>query len=264
MANACTSQSHSEFTKRSRYHSGVSAPTADKTVELIALLEAGGEPTEGDLLRALRRASCPGRLVELAVRCRTTQGSPRLLPLLLRHPACPRHFAWEVLPRLGWRDLLEVTRDPRTPPPVRRQSERKLLDRLKTLTLGERSALARLAPRTVIAALLAEDDPLCVEALLSNPQFTESEALRLLHASRNAACIVILLRHPNWGSRLEVLRAAARSDRVPLGVALGLVATLPGAELERLVASTEARARVREAARELLRRRHGEDEKECP
>lgn len=245
----------------------MSGSSADKVPELIALLEAGGEPSEGDLLRVLRRASCPGKLVELLARSRTARGSQRLLPLLLRHPACPRQFAWEALPRLGWRDLLLVTRDPHAAPPVRRQGERKLLDRLQTLTLGERTALARVAPRSVIAALLADDNPVCVQALVSNPQFTEIEALRLLQTSRNPACVLVLLRHPDWGSRLEVLRAATRSDRVPLGVALGLVAALPESELARLAEAAEARTRLREAARELLRRRRGEnqpDEGSCP
>ncbi len=223
------------------------------------MLEAGGEPIEADLLKALRRASCPGRLVELSIRCKAIRGSQRLLPLLVRHPSCPRQFAWEVLPRLGWRDLVEVTRDPRAAPPVRRQSERKLLERVQTLTLGERAALARLAPRSVIAALLADDSPVCIEALLSNPQFTEADALRLLQTSRNPACVVLLLHHHNWGSRAEVLRAAVRCDRVPLGVALGVVASLPVAELTRLAAAADGHQRLREAARALLRRRTGED-----
>jgi hypothetical protein len=240
----------------------VSGPTADTVPGLIAQLEAGDEPPEGDLLKALRRASCPGKLVELLARSRTARGSPRLLPLLLRHPACPRQFAWEALPRLGWRDLLQVTRDPRTAPPVRRQSERKLVDKLQTLTLGERTAVARLAPRSVIVALLAHDDPVCVEALLSNPQFTETEAVRLLQTRRDPACILLVLHHPTWGTRPEVLRAAVRSDRVPLGVALGLVAALPESELVRLLVATEAHSRVREAARKLLRRRRGEDQRD--
>jgi len=231
---------------------GSAAPSA---AELIALLESGAEPIEADLLKALRRTSCPGRLVELSIRCKAVRGSQRLLPLLVRHPSCPRQFAWEALPRLGWRDLVEVTRDPRAAPAVRRQSERKLLDRVKTLTLGERAALARLAPRSVIAALLGDDSPVCIEALLSNPQFTEGDALRLLQTSQNPACLVLLLRHPNWGSRHEVLHAAVRCDRVPLGVALGMVASLPIAELKLLASAADGRERVREAARALLQRR---------
>jgi hypothetical protein len=233
----------------------VTARRVEEAAALIVRIEAGEEASEGELVRAVRRASCPARLVELLVHTTVPSRSRRLLPLLLRHPACPRHFALESLPRLGWHDLLDVARDPRTAPAVRRQSERKLTERLQTLTLGERAALARLAPRSIVLALLTDDEPVCVEALLTNAQFTENEALRLLQANHNPACLLVLLRHPAWGSRSEVLRAAVRSDRIPLGVAFGLVAALPETELERVAIGRDARPRIREAAQELLGRR---------
>lgn len=212
---------------------------------LVGLLEAGDQPAEGELVRVLRRASCPGRLVELLACARWIRESRRLLPLLLRHPACPRHFAWETLPRLGWRELVDVTRDPRTAPPVRRQGERKLAERLHNLTLGERVALARMAPRALIATMLAESEPACVQALVTNPHFTESDALRLLQSARDPAAILVLLHHPNWGIRPEVVRAATWSDHVPLGVALGLIASLSDSDLSRLAAARGLRERIR-------------------
>jgi hypothetical protein len=226
-----------------------------EVAEVLQLLDLGGEPAEGQLLALLRRPSCPGSVVERLVKSKWVLSSRRVLEMVVRHPRCPRHFAWDALPRLAWHDLLEITRDPRTAPAIRKQSERKLVERIPQLTLGERTTLARQATRAVVGVLLADDQPLCVEALLNNPQFTETEALRLLHSNRNPACVRTLLRHPNWGRRPEVLRAAVRSDRVPLGVALGLLALLPGVDIKGLATSPEVRNELRAAANRLMQRR---------
>jgi hypothetical protein len=231
----------------------------DPEVEaVLALLDAGEEPSEGELTRLLRRASCPGILVERLAKCRWVVSSHRVLQLVVRHPRCPRAFAWDALPRLGWHDLLEVGRDPRTPPAIRKQAERKLVERIVNLTLGERTALARQATRGLIGILLTDEQPLCVEALLSNPQFTETEALRLLNTNRNPECVLVLLRHPVWGRRPEVLRAAVRSRSIPLGVALGLLALLPEPEIAGLAGSAEVDGQLRDAANRLLQQRRAD------
>ena len=237
------------------YHESVARQAEPDVASVMDLIESGGVPSEGELIKVLRRPTCPGVLVERLAACPWLLSSRRALQLVVRHPRCPRHFAWDVLPRLGWHDLLEVARDPRTSPAIRKQSERKLAERLNGLTLGERSALARQAPRSVVGVLLADEQPLCVEALVSNPHFTETEALRLLHGNRNPECVLVLLRHAVWGRKPEVLRAAVRSERVPLGVALGLLALLPETDMEALAASTEVRGPLRAAAARLLRRR---------
>jgi hypothetical protein len=195
---------------------------------VLALLDAGEEPGEGELIRLLRQASCPGILVERLAKCRWVVSSHRVLQLVVRHPRCPRAFAWDALPRLGWHDLLEVGRDPRTSPAIRKQAERKLVERIVNLTLGERTTLAKQATRGLLGVLLTDEQPLCVEALLSNPHFTETEALRLLNTN------------------------------IPLGVALGLLALLPEPEIVGLAGSAEVDGQLRDAANRLLQQRRSD------
>jgi hypothetical protein len=151
----------------------------------------------------------------------------------------------------GWHDLLEVARDVRTSPAVRKQSERKLAERIVSLTLGERTALARVAPRGVIAALLASPEPRCIEALLDNPSFTESDAMRLPGSNANPACVLVLLRHPVWGRRRGVASAVVQRGAIPLGIALGTLPALSLAELRGVAASETAPPALRAAARTL-------------
>jgi len=206
-------------------------------------------------VRALRRVSCPRELIDRLVLCRWVIGSRRVLPLVLRHPACPRHFAFDTLPHLGWHDLLDVSRDARSAPAIRRQAERRLGERLVTLAVGERTALARLAPRSLIPLLLREGSLAAVRALLDNPQFTEPDAIRLLHVTRDPAAVSAVLRHPVWGQRHDVALATVRNRTTPLGVALGLLVTLRNDELAELGDAGDMNEKLRTAAAELARRR---------
>jgi len=236
---------------------GSSEPESHAAV--LALLDAGVEVSEGTLVRCLRSPACPRALVERLAGCRFVRGLRRVPPLLLRHPGCPRTFAWDMLPRIGWHDVLLVVRDPRTAPPIRRQAERKLVERLKQLTVGERTALARQATPGVIAGMLGDGAPACVRALLDNPRFTEQDAVRLLGAAANGECAAAVVRHPGWGSRRAVVDAALRAPALPLGVALGVLASLPRTRLEALARGAELPQRLREPLHRLLERRRGGD-----
>ena len=224
-------------------------------MELLARLEHGEPVDEPELTGALRSPHCPAALVELLVLTPWPRTSRRVARLLVGHRACPRSFAWEVLPSLGWHDLLEVARGPRTPPAVRRQAERKLLQRLPRLTAGERTALARSAPRALIEPLLATDDPACVRALLDNPRFCETDAVRLVHDNAAASCVLEVVRHRRWGRSRPVLEAALRHPALPLPVAMGLMASVPPVQLASLASGEGVPLAVREAAAGLLRHR---------
>lgn len=228
---------------------------------VFAELDAGSEPEELRLLRVLRRPECPRELIERLCGCRWVLRRRQVATLVVRHPACRHPFAWQVLPHLGWHDLHEVCRDPRTAPAVRAQAERKLAERLASMALGERISLARVATRGVVRALLSDPDVACIEVLVGNPRFTEDEALRLLNANRNPECIAALLRHEGWGRRRSVIAAAVRSPRLPPGMVLGLAVTLSETELADLLRGEDVPEVVREAISELLlaRRRVGVD-----
>lgn len=220
------------------------------------MLAQGGESlSEGDAVRLLRSPHCSAQVVEALAGSTWVRGSRVVLVQLLRHPACPRPFAWDVLPHLGWSDLLSVAREPRGAPPIRRQAERKLIERMPHLAVGERVALARRAPRRVLGAMLKESEERCVQALLDNPCFTEEDAIRVVASNGKARCVVAVLRHRRWGRQAAVVSAGLRSAAVPLGVALGLAASLPAGELERIVGAGEVSEIIRETVRRLLHRR---------
>jgi hypothetical protein len=237
------------------YHSIVGARVTFDAAAVILALEEGVEIEEGAALRLLRSPHCTARAVELLLVQPLVRRSRTVATLLVRHPACPRPFAWETLATLGWRDLLTVASDQRALPQVRRQAERKLAEKVRHLTLGERVSLARLAPRGLLPVLLTDAEPRCVAALLENPHFTEEDAVRLMATNPDPGACLELLHHPRWGRLPGVVQAALHSAAVPLGVALGLVASLPLAELRRLGSDPDVAVELRHSIARLVEER---------
>lgn len=218
-------------------------------------MDRGEQLDEGALLRALRSPHCPADMVEQLAANRRVLSLVRVLPVLLSHPKCPRHFALDAIPRLGWRDLITVANRPQTPSAIRRHAERRVVERLPQLTLGERRSLARLAPGLVRSALLRDRDPRCIAALLDNPKMTETEVVRLLATNESSECLSLALRHPRWGASAAVRHAALRSRRVSRATVLGLLATLSEPELARLAQSTDVPSELRRTAAALVAHR---------
>jgi hypothetical protein len=222
---------------------------------VIAFMEAGGEVDEGTALRVVRSPRCTARAIELMLLQPAVRRSRTLLAQVVRHPACPRPFAWDALPTLGWRDLLAVATDHRALPPIRRQAERKLAERIRHMALGERVALARQASRGLLPSLMRDASARCIGALLENPRFTETDAVRLVATSVRPEAVREVLRHQRWGAARGVVEAAIRSSAVPLGVALGLAASMPVHELQVLLAGSEIGEPLKTEIARLIERR---------
>lgn len=230
--------------------------------ELERALDAGDDAAAGLLVQALRRPTCPVAVVVAAAEKRWVLARPRVLVLMLRHPRCPRPFAVGAIQRLGYFDLAEACRDPRMSAPIRQQTERRIVERLPTMTVGERIALARVATRPVVIAMLGDPEERCIDSLLDNSRFTEVEALRLVATNRSGSCVARLARHPVWGRRRDVMRALLCASALPLGVALGVAASMPDGELRRAMVNDELSDQLRAAVSRLIEARtHGENGK---
>src|SRR5207253_1332932 len=91
------------------------------------------------------------------------------------HPATPRHAALESVAYLLWRDLVDIGRSARTPMPVRRAANQRILEQMPRLSIGEKTALARLADRPLLPVLLEIEDARVFAALLTNARLTQDD-----------------------------------------------------------------------------------------
>lgn len=175
------------------------------------------------------------------------------------HPATPRADALRLLEDLPWRDLAEVGRQARAPAPVRHAANRGVLEKLPRLSRGEKTALARLADRPLLGALLDEGEVDVLLAVLGNPRLVEEDLTAWLLVRRpREAQAVALSRSVRWMERTAVRSALLLSPHTPRPVALSLLASSGRVVLERLAEDPGADPLLAACARELLRGRKPE------
>jgi len=225
--------------------------------ELVVLLEQNA--TELDVeasLLALRNPFLDGHGLGVLLEQRRLLGSYRLRRELASHRLVPEARALQFLATLYWRDLVEIQRDTRVSPRLRRAAEKHLAARLPGLGLGERIALARRAAGSLLEELGGERTPRVIAALLENPRCTEGMVVRLAgRTSTNAEVLRVVARARRWSSRIEVRRALCLNPLAPAAVVLPLLPTLPKVHLRRVARLDGVDPAVRRRACVLL----GED-----
>ena len=207
----------------------------------------------GEVRRVLRNPFVTAEVIDALLECRKLVGAYELRSAIARHRRTPETTALRFISGLFWRDLLDISADMRISPAVRRVAERYLVRRLVRLTVGERIAIARRAPASVLEPLAKDPSLPVIKALLGNPRLTEP-GLLLLVANEAALPRVLELvaADPRWAPRYEIRVALCRNPRSPFKVIFEL---LPGLRRSELLAVSELEAHswvVRFRARELL------------
>lgn len=209
--------------------------------------------SEGDVLRCLRHPYSGEAVVLEVLAVPAFLASREVRKALALHPATPRADALRLLEDLPWRDLVAVGRETRTPAPVRHAANRRILEKLPRLTLGEKVALARLADRPLVGALLDDGDVDVLAALLANPRLVEEDLSAWLLVRRpREAQLEELARSARWLERTAVRAALLLSPRTPRALALSLLSGSERPVLERLAADPSADALIAACARALL------------
>ena len=187
------------------------------------------------LLLLRNRRARPALLTRIGKDRRWTRNS-EVRRLLVQHPQVPTALARSMLSNLFWKDLLDVSVNLRVNPVIRRQAERMLQLRVEDLTLGEKIALARRAPRAVITGLIHSDEPRLLRSVLGNPTLIEQDAVNIAGAGRSGGDVLThLAEHPRWGVRRSVRQALIRNPRTPVAVSLRLIGGLPRRDLKELI-----------------------------
>ena len=172
---------------------------------------------------------------------------------LAAHPLTPRHAALRCLEDLLWRDLLDVGREARTPPPVRVAANRKLEEALRFLAVGEKIAVARFASSALFPALLDEPDIRVLEAVLANSRLTTEDLQRWLATGHpRPEALAFLARDPRWASRPAIRIALLTHRATPRGAALSLLTSVSRGEWRRLAEDPNVDALLSACARDLL------------
>jgi hypothetical protein len=189
----------------------------------------------GELLLLLRNRDAPAPLLQAIARNRTWAGSHRVKRAVALHPRTPAVLGRNLVRHLFWKELVEVSVAPHVNPAVRRLAERYLEEKLESMAVGERIALARRASRGLIGSLSRSGEEPVLRALLGNPFMVEADAVAVASSDEAPPALLAHLgEHPKWGMRRDVSLALARNGRTPIPAALRIVHRLGARELREL------------------------------
>ena len=140
---------------------------------------------------------------------------------LATHPRVPRHISIPLLRRMFTFDLMQVALTPPVPADVKRAAENEIINRLKSLSAGERISLGRRAPPRVSAVLLEDSDARVLSAVLDNSRLVESSVVAsLAKADAPEVLFTCVGQHPRWSQIREVQMALLKSEKTPLEIAV--------------------------------------------
>lgn len=172
---------------------------------------------EDQTLAFLQRRDLTADMLASLARNPEAMKSRKVLLALIAHARTPRHVSIPLLRRVFVFDLMQVTLTPTIAADIKRAAEDQLVVRLETLSVGEKTTLAKRASGRVAAALLQDEDARVVAPALDNSQLTESLVIQALMKPRAPAILFELVSdHRNWCLRPEVQLALLRSEKIPL------------------------------------------------
>jgi hypothetical protein len=222
------------------------------SAELLELVRQGN--LEGPrVLEVLRNKFCTTEIAQLVADSPRWMTSHRVRELVAGFRGFPFARAMNVLATLPWTSLLQLAQEPRTAPVVRRQAERKIIEHLSRMTLGEKVALARLAHRPIFRSLVASGDEMVLTALLDNPRMVENDVLYILNTTEpRAEFYATVVKHHKWGPYYRVRRALAECANTPLPLALSALVQLKASDIRDMATRPNVPERIREAAQALV------------
>jgi hypothetical protein len=207
---------------------------------------AVSELSEDQALAWLKRADVTASsLAQLARNPRVINSRKVLLALAIHHRT-PRHITMPLLRRLFTFDLMQVALTPTVAADVKRAAEEQILNRLESLSLGERISLARRASGRLAAALLLDTESRVISAALDNSRMVEAAVVTaLMKHNAPESLFALASKHPQWSLRREVQIALLRSEHLPLELAADLARNFPADLLSEIVPESRRDALIR-------------------
>ena len=230
-----------------------SEPAFDSSAP-IAPSSAAPALTEDQALALLQRPDLPAESIEELARNTTVTKSRKLRIAIAAHPRAPRHIALHLIRAFYTFDLMQFALLPAIAADLKRAADDMLINRIDSVTLGERISLARRASTSVAAALLLDKERRVWQTALENPRLTEAAVVKaVLRPNAGMALVEAICRHPRWSIRHEVRIALLRNEKTPMAHALEIARTLPRRKLRDILHASRLPERVKDHLRTELK-----------
>ena len=203
---------------------------AIRSTDADTLKSAAADPalSEDLALTLLKRTDLPPETLEALSKNGGAMKSRKVKLALAQHLRTPRHVSLPMVRHLFTFDLMKVALTPVVPADIKMAADEALINRLETISTGERLTLARQASGRVAGALLSDAETRVMTTALENSRLTEAAIIRALTRSNSPAPFVeAVCRHPKWSVRREVRVALLRNAKTPMARAIEFARSLP-------------------------------------
>lgn len=201
-------------------------------------LLAHEETDEAHILRLLRKRELAASVLETVARHERWGRRHVVRAAVVNHPKTPRTLALRLLSLLFWKEQLRVASNLRLAMPLRIAAENRLKERLPELEAGEKIAMARSAPPSLIPILAADPNPRLVAALLVNPRMRESDVAGIVQRDTAPGPVLrVVAQSERWIHRPAIRMGIITHRQTPVHVALSLLSRLERRDLSKLARS---------------------------
>ncbi|MBV9573090.1 MAG: hypothetical protein JOY93_03480 [Acidobacteriales bacterium] len=195
-----------------------------------ALCRIAADPalTEDSALALLKRQDLTAEVFESLNKNSGVIQSRKVKLAIATHARAPRHISVPIVRSLFTFDLLHVALAPGVAADLKKAAEDVIINRLETISSGERLSLARRASGNIAGALIIDAESRVVQAALENSRLTEALVIKsIFHRRASEVAIHAICRHPQWSARREVRMALLRHQKTPLASTLKFAQSLP-------------------------------------
>lgn len=165
---------------------------------------------------------------------------------LVSHPKTPRRISIPLTRHMFTFELMQVALQPATPADLKMKVEDALVNRMSTVSAGEKITVAKRGSTRIAASLLTDRDPRILEAALNNPYMTEAYVGKALGSPDATALLFDMVwRHAKWSFRTELRLAMLRAGKVPPHIAIEIAKAMPPAQAKNALASSRINAALK-------------------
>src|SRR5438270_8320714 len=192
--------------------------------EDLVVAAAHGSLNESFALALLHRRDLPAAAIEALRRNSLLVKQRKVLLRIVQHQWTPRRISLPLLRELFTFELMDVAVAPAVAADLKCAAAALLVDKLGTLSLGERISVARRASNRIVSRFLLDPEPSVIDAALQNPHLIEARIVVALHGSQVPPVLLSkLVRHPKWSLRypiqFTILRRPEATEEVVTQVA---------------------------------------------
>ena len=158
----------------------------------------------------------------------------RILVNLIQQPKFPERFSLNIIPKLFPRDLINVIKNKRTNPFIRKKAEIEFTMKYRKFPIGEKLSLIRVAPNSLLNYFIKENDKRVLKAILNNRNCSEGIILKFINMRTQKFDFYEELILTDWYKRPSVVQAIIRDIEAPIKLILKLIPFLTKTQLKKL------------------------------